>query len=112
MFKADLPYITPAELYNITEIKTVKGVDVPVYSETGDLFFCSFKSFGGTESVVNDVLTIIDTANVETWFRPDIKASSRIKINGNMYEVMGEPENISMRNQFLKFKVRGVKGGT
>lgn len=112
MFKPDLPYDTPVVLLNITEVKDVKGVDVPVYPESGELVFCKFKTYGGTETNVNGVLTVIDTANVETWYRPDIVSSSRIKLGTKLYEVMGEPENIEQRNQILKFKVRGVKGGT
>jgi SPP1 family predicted phage head-tail adaptor len=73
---------------------------------------CSFKTFGGTESVVNDQLTVVDTANVETWYRPDITSASQIRVGTKKYEVMGEPEDIEQRHQFLKFKVRGVKGGT
>ena len=30
---------------------------------------------------------------------------------GKVYEILGEVENIDMRNQFAKFKVRAVKGG-
>lgn len=111
MYKPDLPYNTPVELLNITEVKTVRGVDVPQYTKVADIF-CKFRTYGGTESTVNGVLTVVDTANVETWFRPDITASSRIKLGSKVYEVMGEPENIEQRNQIIKLKVRSVRGGT
>ena len=111
MYKPDLPYNTPVELFNITEVKTVRGVDVPQYSKTADIF-CKFKTYGGTESTANGVLTVEDTANVETWYRPDVTASSRIKLGSKVYEVMGEPENIEQRNQIIKLKVRSVRGGT
>lgn len=83
-----------------------------VYPETGEIVFTKFKTYGGTESVVNGQLTVIDTANVETWYRPDITSASLIKLGSKKYEVMGEPEDIEQRHQILKFKVRGVKGGT
>ena len=86
-------------------------MDVPQYAKTADIF-CKFKTYGGTESTANGVLTVIDTANVETWFRADITASSRIKLGSKVYEVMGEPENIEQRNQIIKLKVRSVRGGT
>lgn len=77
-----------------------------------NLFFGTFKTYGGTERDVNGVYSIEDTANVETWFRPDIKGDCRIALEtGEIYDIIGEPENINMRNQFLKFKVRRVKGG-
>lgn len=111
MFKPDLPYDTPVKLFNPT-YKTVKGVTKKVYPETGELVFCKFKTYGGTETTVNGQLTVVDTANVETWYRPDITSASMIKLGTKQYEVMGEPEDIEQRHQILKFKVRGVRGGT
>lgn len=105
------PYCTPVELFNPT-YETVKGVTKKVYPQTGDLIFCSFKTYGGTETTINDQITVVDTANVETWYRPDITSASQIRLGSKKYEVIGEPEDIEQRHQFLKFKVRGVKGGT
>ena len=77
-----------------------------------NLFFGTFKSYGGTERDVNGVYSIEDTANIETWFRPDIKSDCRIGLEtGEIYDILGEPENVNKRNQFLKFKVKRVKGG-
>ena len=108
-YRPSEPFTTPVELYNAT-YDTVKGVPVKKYHLVG-IIKCSFKTYGGTESVVNDQLTVVNTANVETWYRPDITSASLLKLGVKKYEVMGEPENIEQRNQFLKFKVRGVKGG-
>ena len=110
-YRPSEPYCTPVELFNPT-YETVKGVTKKVYPENGELIFCSFKTYGGTETTVNDQLTVVDTASIETWYRPDITSASLIKLGTKKYEVMGEPENIEQRNQFLKFKVRGVKGGS
>lgn len=110
-YRPSEPYCTPVELFNPTH-EVVKGVTKKVYPETGELIFCSFKTYGGTETNVNDQITVVDTANVETWYRPDITSGSLIKLGNKKYEVMGEPEDIEQRHQFLKFKVRGVKGGT
>ena len=111
MFKPDLPYDTPVKVFNPT-YETVKGVTKKVYPEKGELVFCKFKTYGGTETTINGVLTVVDTANVETWYRPDITSASQIRLGSKVYEVMGEPEDIEQRHQILKFKVRGVKGGT
>ena len=50
---------------------------------------------------------------IETWYRPDVTAKCRIKVmqTGDVYEIIGKPENINMRNQYLKFKVQAVEGG-
>lgn len=104
------PFNTVVSLYNPT-YDSVKGVTVKEYHLIGTLN-CSFKTYGGTESTVNGVLTMVDTANIETWYRPDITSASQIRLGAKVYEVIGEPEDIEQRHQFLKFKVRGVNGGT
>ncbi|MED4061702.1 hypothetical protein [Priestia megaterium] len=90
----------------------VSGVPKKTFPDDGDLIFGSFKTYGGTERDVNGLYSIEDTAQIETWYRPDIKSDCRIKLeSGATYEIINEPENIEMRNQFMKFKVRRVKGG-
>lgn len=107
------PFNVPMYLLNPT-VTTVKGVAVKRYSEATELINVSFKTFGGTESTSNGVLTVADTVTVETWYRPDIKAHSRVMLaedNTKVYEVMGEPEDIELRHQFMKFKAQRVAGG-
>ena len=97
------------------------GVDKPIYptieeamQDNNNLFFGSFKTYGGTERDVNGIYSIEDTAKIVTWYRPDIKSNCRIAVaqNSNIYEIINEPENINMRNQFLQFKVKRIKGGS
>lgn len=109
-FKQHAPYATPVILLKPTTT-VVKGVRKKIYSDTGETIYCSVRTFGGTERVVNDVLVLENTATVETWYRPDITADCRLVINGTPFEIIGEPENINMRNQFLLVKVKAVKGG-
>ncbi len=88
------------------------GVQKKSYPDTGEKIFVNWKSRGGTESVVNGVLSIIDTATVTTWFRPDITSGCRLKReDGAIYEIKGEPENIELANKYLVFTVERVKGG-
>lgn len=114
VFTPQLPYATPLYLL-VPTYKLVKGVRKKVYPEgPGELlFYASFKTYGGTERESNGIYTVEDTANIETWYRPEIKADCRVinALTGAVYEVIGEPENINMENRFLKFKVRRVKGG-
>ena len=92
---------------------TEYGVTKKVYTSVNGVVFCNFKTFGGTEKVSNDVLTVEDTAQIVCWFRPDIKGDCRfVRLSDNaVFEILGEPENIEMRNQFMKFKIRRIKGG-
>lgn len=111
-FKPSFPYSTPIDLLSPTYTEK-KGTKVKNYPAHGQRINCSWKTYGGTESTVNDTVAVIDTATVETWFRPDIKADCRVRLfsTGEMYEIIGKPENINQRNQFLRFKVRAVESG-
>lgn len=110
-YRPSLPFTVPMYLF-IPKYVTAKGSTKKVYPETGELIYCSFKTYGGTERTTNDVYVIEDTANIETWFRPDITSECVLTTpEGARYEIINEPENINMRNQFLKFKIRRLKGG-
>lgn len=111
-FTPSFPYNVPAYLL-IPVSKSVKGVTINEYPLNGEVIYCSFKTYGGTETESNGVITVLDTANIETWYRPDIKANCHIKLaeSGKEYAIIGTPENINMRNQFVKFKVQAVSGG-
>lgn len=109
-FKPHTPYNVPVTLL-VPTVQTVKGVRKKIYEDNGATIFCSVRTFGGTERVANDVLVLENTATVETWFRPDITADCRLMINGQPFEIMGEPENVNMRNQYLIIKAKAVKGG-
>lgn len=103
---------TPAELLIPTGTTKKNGVNVRSYPENGTDIFISFKTFGGTEQTVNGVFSILDTAQVVTWYRSDIKADCRIRLaDGSVYEIIGTPENINMENLYLMFKVQRLKGG-
>lgn len=111
MYRPKEPFNVAFMLLNPTYEK-IQGRNVPKYTEEGEIIKGSFLSFGGTERNTNGVVTIMDTANVETWYRPDIKADSRLKKldDGKIYSIMGEPEDIACRHQFLKFKVERLRG--
>lgn len=103
----------------IPSYKKVSGVIKKVYPSIekalevkNNLFYGNFKTYGGTETTINGVYSIEDTAIIETWYRPDIKSDCRIALADSniIYDIINEPENINMRNQFLKFKVKRIKG--
>lgn len=77
-----------------------------------DLFYGSFKTFGGTERLSNDVYTIVNTATIDTWYRPDIKADCRIYIcdTGDTYEIVADPEDVDFRHQYMRIKVKKAGG--
>ena len=89
------------------------GVNKKVWHDVEGVIMANFKTYGGTEKTDNNVLTVEDTAQIVCWYRPDIQSDCRIvRLSDNAaFEILGEPENIEMRNQFLKFKIRRIKGG-
>lgn len=94
------------------------GVRTKTFEAAEGLIMANFSTFGGTEVEQNGVTVVEDTAEVTCWYRPDITSGCRVQllVSGNdalnpVYEVIGTPENIEMRNQFLLFKVRRVRGG-
>jgi hypothetical protein len=111
-YKPSFPFNAAIELLTPT-YSSVKGVQVKTFPDSGIRLNCSFKTYGGTEITTNGTFTVIDTAIVETWYRPDIKSDCRIKLllTGQVYEIIGKLENVNQRNQFLKFKVSAVEGG-
>ena len=94
--------------------ETIKGVNTQKYPEPskGMMMYGTFRTFGGTETMINNVLTVTATGYIDTWYRSDLKSDSRIYIvqTGETYEVLGKPENINMQNQFLKVRVRLIGG--
>lgn len=110
-YRPSVPFITPMKLL-VPMWTTVNGVRKKTYSDNGDLFFGSFRTFGGTETTHNDIYGIENTAVVEMWFRPDVRADCHIYLveTEEEYEILGQPENIEVRNQYLKFKVRRIAG--
>lgn len=103
---------TAMRLQTPTSVKTL-GVNKKTYADAEGVLMVNMKTFGGTETSNNGVLSVEDTAQIVCWFRPDIRSDCRLVrlSDGALYEILGDPENIEMRNQFLKFKVRRIKGG-
>jgi hypothetical protein len=111
MYTPRLPFTVAAAILTPTESK-VNGVVSKTYTETVR-FFCSARSFGGTEKVVDGVYVLEDTIKCETWYNPAIKAGCRVRLleSGADYDIVGTPEDIEMRHAYMVFTIRRVKGG-
>lgn len=113
-FRFTEPLAVPMMLL-IPTYQTVKGVPKKAFPDVseGIRINGSFRTYGGTERDVNGLYSVENTAIIETWYRPDIKSDCRIAVlsTGKVYEILGEPENISLRNQFIRMKVTHVTGG-
>lgn len=113
-FNPAFPFDTPMKLL-IPTSQVVKGVTVKTFPDPKDvttLFYAGFRTFGGTETSVNNVYTIYDTAVIDTWYDPSFKADCRVYDieTGFMWDIISDPEDIGRRHQFCQFKIRKVGG--
>lgn len=106
-FNVAMKLLTPVTMTEYGAVK--KTFTAP---ETSEQFFGSFRTFGGTENIKDDVYTIVDTALIDTWYRPDIKADCQIYLceTGQTYDIISDPEDIGFRHQYLQFKVQKIGG--
>lgn len=112
-YNPPLPFVTAMKLL-IPTTELVKGVTKKTFPdpENAPLFYASFRTYGGTEMQSNDVFTVYDTGQVETYYNPDIKSDCRIYLcdTGEVYEIVNRPEDINMRHQYMRFKVQKIGG--
>ncbi len=103
---------TPAEIL-IPTTEDYLGVITKTFPESGEQIFVNFKSKGGTETTVNGVYSVLDTAEIVTWYDPRITSDCRIKIGSDLYEVkVGFNLSENVTSQFLiygaKASITGV----
>ena len=112
MYKVKQPFNVPTKILFAT-FKKINGVSKKVFVESEETIFVSAKSYGGTEQVINDNYVIVDTMEIETWYRPDITSECNLKLldDNSEWEILNSPENVDRMNQVLKFKVKRIKGG-
>ena len=103
---------TPLILQTPTQTK-YNGVRTNAFTDADGIIYANFKTYGGTERQVDGILEVEETAQIVCWYRPDITSACRIKraADGAVFEILGDPEDIEQRHQFLKFKIRRIKGG-
>lgn len=89
------------------------GVRTNTYTDDSAVIFANFKTYGGTEKLVDGMIEVEETAEIVCWYRPDITSGCRVKRaqDNAVFAILGDPEDIEYRHQYLKFKVRRVKGG-
>lgn len=111
-YKPQSPFTVPFKIGTPTET-VIKGITKKSYTESKTIYFGTFKTFGGTESVKDGIYSVIDTATLETWYTPELKAECSVHLleSGEVYEVIGTPEDIEKRHQYMKARLQVIKGG-
>ena len=110
-FTPDLPFRTPFKILK-RSIKKVNGVNQEKFTEQKETLYCTAKSYGGTEKIINDVYTIVDTLTFQTYYTPAISKGDKILLldDNSEYEVLASPENINRANKWLVFKGERFSG--
>ena len=110
-FKPDLPFRTPFKILK-RSLEKVNGANQEKFDEQLDVLYCTAKSYGGTERVVNGVSTIIDTLTFQTYYTPNISKGDKILLldDNSEYEVLATPENVNRACRWLVFKGEKIGG--
>ena len=116
-FEASLPFDIPA-LHLKRSLKKINGVNKEIFTPAKEPFFCSAKSYGGTEKQVNGVTVIEDTWTIDTYYNPEFGKGDKIQFldetdaDGNHpeFEILASPENINRRGKYMRFKVLAIGG--
>lgn len=102
---------TPCML-QINNDSYVNCVHKKTYTD-GMRFDANFSTYGSVESESNGLVTVVENITLTTWYSPDLKAGCRIKrlTDGAIFDIIGEPENVEMRNMYSVCKLQRVRGG-
>lgn len=109
-YQPSVPFSVPAMLRK-RKLVPVNGTNQEVF-EDKQIFYCSAKSYGGTEKIVNDLYVVEDTWQIDTWYNPAFGKGDHIRFldDDTEYEILASPENINRRGQYMRFKVRRIGG--
>lgn len=116
MYTPTAPFVTPLRLF-VPEYTNAKGSPKKTYTDANVVIYTSFRSFGGTQTTrgsdgkSNGVVVIEDTVTIETWYNPKVTADCILYYGNKPYEILGVPEDIENRHQYMRFKIRHIKGG-
>ncbi|MGN0695035.1 MAG: head-tail adaptor protein [Lentihominibacter sp.] len=114
MFKPPETMTTAIKLQHAVDTDVTGATDREyIDAENDPVIFCNFKTRGGTKTVVNGRLLIIDTAEIQMHYRDDIKPSDRFILlqDGSIWNIIGRPENVEQRNRLLIITVQCTGGG-
>lgn len=113
-FKPSAPFTVAMKLLIPISETRIQGAVKKTFTapEDADVIYGSFRTFGGTENLSNDVYTVVNTGTIDTWYRPDIKANCQIYLcdTGDVYDIVADPEDVDFRHQYMRIKVRKAGG--
>lgn len=88
----------------------VNGRTTKEYQEVGSARG-KFKQKGSSEIDANGLFVVNTNTTYTTWYKASYEAKDVLTINGIDYEVVGEPENVEMRNRYSILSLAKISGG-
>lgn len=102
-------FVTPAVHKKATS-KTVDGRTIKEFAIIGNARG-KFKQKGTAETNANGLTVINEKTTFTTWYKADFAAADILEINGVDYEIIGNPENVEMRNRYSILTLERIGGG-
>lgn len=102
-------FVTPAVHKKATSV-TVDNHTVKTYTEVGTVRG-KFKQKGTAETNANGLTVINEKTTFITWYKADFKAADILTIGGVDFEIVGNPENVEMRNRYAVLTLERISGG-
>lgn len=103
---------TRITLLTSTVTKVASGAQTVTYAnfETNPEVWAKVIFAHGQESVASEALKNVQRATVTIRYRSDVTARDAIQLNGQTWKIIGTPDNILNRNQYLEFQCELVGG--
>lgn len=102
-------FITPA-VHKKATTSTVDSRSVKTYTEVGTVRG-KFKQKGTAETTANGLTLINEKTTFITWYKADFTAADILTIGGIDFEIVGNPENVEMRNRYAVLTLERIDGG-
>jgi hypothetical protein len=111
MYKVLERLTTPISLIKQERVKDGGYTEIKE-SESSEILWCSWKSYGGTESDIDGLSLFQDTAKIECRYHPQIKQNDIVKnlLTNKKYQIISVPDDINQLHQYLQFKVKRLAG--
>lgn len=72
--------------------------------------YAKIKYAHGPESVSSDAMKSISRATILIRYRGDVNATHAVLLDGKRWKIIGTPDNIENRNEYLEFQVELIEG--
>ena len=102
-------FVTPA-IQKRTIVEIVNGRTQKVVQAVANLRG-KFKIKGTSDIDANGLLVVHDRTSFITWWKSDFKAGDILEINGEDWQIIGNPEDVEMRGRYAILTLERIGGG-